>query len=141
MGFCQWAEMGPKVGQKWGFLGARVGQNASKPTLNRFRDIHENPLFTQFKGGWKLFSKNGREAVPTQHNNRQCHKLRKRPGELSLARTRALKISRSQECFQGPLSAGVEEGRKSLPCPTLESRSMCCLKGDTHELSLPCCHM
>ena len=55
---------GLKWVQKWvtsGFLGAKVGQNASKPTfaptLNPFRDIHENPLFTQFKGGGNCFPK------------------------------------------------------------------------------------
>ena len=60
---------GLKWVQKWvksGFLGAKVGQNASKPTfaptLNPFRRIHENPLVTQFKGGWALFSKKGPEA-------------------------------------------------------------------------------
>ena len=73
MGFCQWAEMGPKVGQKWVFgciLGAKVGQNASKPTfaptLNPFRHIHENPLFTQFKGGRDCFPKRAlRQSRPS----------------------------------------------------------------------------
>ena len=61
--------------QKWvksGFLGAKVGQNASKPTFpptsNPFRQIHENPLSTQFKGGGNGFSEKAPEAVPTQHN-------------------------------------------------------------------------
>ena len=36
--------------------------------VNPFRDFRENPLFNQFKG-WKLFSKKGPEAVPTQHKN------------------------------------------------------------------------
>ena len=55
---------GLKWVQKWvksGFLGAKVGQNASKPTFaptsNPFRHIHENPLFTQFKGGGNCFPK------------------------------------------------------------------------------------
>ena len=49
--------------QKWvksGFGGAKLGQNTSKPTfsptLNPFRHVRESPLFTQFRGGWKLFS-------------------------------------------------------------------------------------
>ena len=61
-----------KVGLRWvfvngmewvksGFLGAKVGKNGSKPTfaptLNPFRDFHENPLFTQFKGGGNCFLK------------------------------------------------------------------------------------
>ena len=57
MGFCQWAEMGPKVGfgvQKW-------VKSGSKPTfaltLNPFRDFRENPLFSQFKGGGNYFLK------------------------------------------------------------------------------------
>ena len=76
MGFCQWAGMG----QKWvksGFLGAKVGQLASKPTfaptLNPFRDFHENPLFTQFKGGGNCFLKTAlRQSRPSimQQNNR-----------------------------------------------------------------------
>ena len=37
------------------------------PLLNPLRDFRENPLFSQFKGGWKLFSKKGPEAVRTQH--------------------------------------------------------------------------
>ena len=48
--------------QKWvksEFLGAKVGQNASRPTfaptLNPFRGFHENPLFTQLKGGGNCF--------------------------------------------------------------------------------------
>ena len=61
----KWVFMnGLKWVQKWvksGFLGAKVGQNSSKPTfaptLNQFRLIHENPLFTQFKGGGNCFPK------------------------------------------------------------------------------------
>ena len=53
-------EMGPKVGQKWVF-GCKSGSKCVKttfaPTLNQFRHIHENPLFTQFKGGRKRFPK------------------------------------------------------------------------------------
>ena len=69
MGFCQRAEMGPKVDQKW-VLGAKVGQNASKPTfaptLNPLRHIHENPLFTQFKGGGNCFPKTAlRQSRPS----------------------------------------------------------------------------
>ena len=58
MGFGQWAEMGPKVGQKWVF-GCKSGSKCVKthlsPTLNPFRQIHENPLFTQFKGVENVF--------------------------------------------------------------------------------------
>ena len=72
MGFCQWAEMGPKVG----FGGAKEGQKwvdtHFSPTQNPSRDFCENPLFTQLKGGLeKLFSKKGPEAVPTQHKRSQ----------------------------------------------------------------------
>ena len=46
MGFCQWAEIGPKVV----FLGAEVGQKCVEthfsPTLNSFRDFRGNPLFS-----------------------------------------------------------------------------------------------
>ena len=46
--------MGPKVGQKWVF-GCKSGLKCVKTHfcthLNPFRDIHENPLLTQFKGG------------------------------------------------------------------------------------------
>ena len=31
MGFCQWPEIGSNVGKKWA-LGARFGENGSKPT-------------------------------------------------------------------------------------------------------------
>ena len=31
IGFCRFPEMGPKVGKKW-LLGAKVGENASRPT-------------------------------------------------------------------------------------------------------------
>ena len=60
--------------QKWvesGFLGAKVGKNGSKPTfaptLNPFRDFHENPLFTHFKGGGNclLGCKSGTKCVKT----------------------------------------------------------------------------
>ena len=59
--------------QKWvksGFLGAKVGKNESKPTfaptLNPFRDFHENPLSTQFKGGGNCFLKTAlRQSRPS----------------------------------------------------------------------------
>ena len=47
---------GLKWVQKWvkcEFLGAKVGQNESKPTF----PPTENPLFTQFKGGGNSFPK------------------------------------------------------------------------------------
>ena len=61
----RWALVnGLKWVQEWvksAFLGAKVGQNAtsptSPPTLNQFRQIHENPLFTQFKGVEIVFRK------------------------------------------------------------------------------------
>ena len=64
---------GLKWVQKWvksGFWGAKVGQNAPKPTfsptLNPFRQIHENPLFTQFKGGGNCFPKRAlRQSRPS----------------------------------------------------------------------------
>ena len=73
MGFCQWAEMGPKVGHKWVF-GCKSGSKWVKTHFcTHFKpilaDFHENPLFTQFKGGGNCFLKNGPEAVPTQHNS------------------------------------------------------------------------
>ena len=72
----QWAEMGPKVGQRWIF-GAKVGQNASKPTfaptLNPFRHIHENPLFAQFKGGGNCFPKRAlRQSRPSRTIEQLC---------------------------------------------------------------------
>ena len=61
MGFCQWAEMGPKVGWR---------KPTFAPTLNQFRDFRENPPFWPVLGGGRnLFSKKGPEAVPTQHNH------------------------------------------------------------------------
>ena len=59
MGFCQWAEMGPKVGQKR-VVGCQSGvlmrqSPLFSPTLNPVRHIHENPLFTQLKGGGNSF--------------------------------------------------------------------------------------
>ena len=62
---------GLKWVQEWvksGFLGAKVGQNASKPTfaptLTPFRHTHENPLFAQFKGGRNCYAKSPSERVP-----------------------------------------------------------------------------
>ena len=69
--------MGFVNGLKWvqkcvksGFLGAKVGQNAPKPifapTLNPFWHTHENPLFTQFKGGGNCFPKRAlRQSRPS----------------------------------------------------------------------------
>ena len=57
MGFCQWAEMGPKVGfgvQKWVKSGSKP---TFDPTLNTFRDFRENPLFSQSKGVGNCFLK------------------------------------------------------------------------------------
>ena len=50
------------------FARSRKLQNEENP----FRQIHENPLFTQFKGGGNCFPKRGPEAVPTQHNYSVC---------------------------------------------------------------------
>ena len=59
-------------GSNSGFLGTKMAQKWVEthfsPTSNPFRDFRENPLFSQFKGVGKLFSKKGPEAVPTQHN-------------------------------------------------------------------------
>ena len=60
--------------QKWvksGFLGAKVGKKGPKPTfaptLNPFRDFHENPLFTHFKGGGNCFLKTAlRQSRPSK---------------------------------------------------------------------------
>ena len=65
-GFSQWPEMGIKVG----FLGAKVGENGSKPTclptLDPLRDIDKNPFLTHFKGGSFSVSKKGPQAALTQ---------------------------------------------------------------------------
>ena len=57
MGFCQWSEMGPKVGfgvQKW-------VKSGSKPTFHplqtHFGIFAKTPLFSQFKGGGSCFLK------------------------------------------------------------------------------------
>ena len=69
MGFCKWAEMGPKVGfgvQKW-------VKSGSKPTFHPLYahfGISRKPTPYPVYGGWKLFSKKGPKAVPTQHKSR-----------------------------------------------------------------------
>ena len=61
MGFCQWAGMGQKVGQKWVFgckSGVKRGQNPLlHPLLNPFRDFHENPLLPSLRGVEIVFQK------------------------------------------------------------------------------------
>ena len=58
--FGKYPEMGPKVDEKW-VLGCKRGRKWVKtnflPTCNRFRDIDQDPLFTQFKGGRNCFPK------------------------------------------------------------------------------------
>ena len=64
----QYHEMGPEVGRS-GCLGARVGEDASKPTFPHFKTISghwRKPMFNPLEGGWKLFVAKGPEAVPTQ---------------------------------------------------------------------------
>ena len=60
MGFCQCLKWVQKWVKNWVF-GCKSGSNVSKPTfaptLNPFWHIHENPLFTQFKGGGNCFPK------------------------------------------------------------------------------------
>ena len=55
-------------------MGCKSGPNCFKihfcSHLNPFRDIDKNPLLILVQGGWKLFSKKGPEAVPTQHKTR-----------------------------------------------------------------------
>ena len=57
MGFCQWPEMVSKVG----FLGAKVGENGSRPTflpsLDPSRDIGKHPFLTHFEGVEIVFQK------------------------------------------------------------------------------------
>ena len=59
-------------GSKSGLLGSKVGEKWVEtyfpPTLSPVQDFREDPLFTQFKGGGKLFSRKAPEAGPTQHN-------------------------------------------------------------------------
>ena len=69
--FCQWAEMGPKVGQKWVFgvqKWVRMRRNPLLHPLKTHFGIFTKPTFDPIQGGWKLFSKNGPDAVPTRHN-------------------------------------------------------------------------
>ena len=57
MGFCQWAEMVPKVGfwvQRWVKSGS---QPTFHPFLHPYPDFRENPLFSQFKEGGNCFAK------------------------------------------------------------------------------------
>ena len=58
------------------FISASFWGLGCPTTLNPFRDIHENPLFTQFKGGGNCFIRKGPEAVPTQHKSREGTDLR-----------------------------------------------------------------
>ena len=63
----KWVEklvFGCKDGEKW-------VETYFSPTLKPFRDFRENPLLASLGGGGggELFSKHGREAVPTQHNS------------------------------------------------------------------------
>ena len=59
--------MGPKVVQKWVF-GCKSGSKCVTfaPTLNPLWLFHENPLFTQFKGGGNCFPKRAlRQSWPS----------------------------------------------------------------------------
>ena len=68
-GFCQWPEMGSNV-RKNGLLGAKVGENGSKPTFVPTSDpltqTHSKPILR----GKEIVSKKGPEAALTQHNLR-----------------------------------------------------------------------
>ena len=58
MAFCQWAEMGPKVG----FWVQKRVKSGSKPTfdpLHAHSGIFAKTHFSASLGGWKLFSKKG----------------------------------------------------------------------------------
>ena len=71
MGFCQWAEMGPKVGQKWVFgceSGFKTCQNPPFHPLKTHFGISTKTHFLPSLRGVEIFSKKAPEAVPTQHN-------------------------------------------------------------------------
>ena len=55
-------------GSKSGLLGAKMGEKWVETHFTSILGFRKNPFFSQLKGGWKLFSKKGPEAVPTQHN-------------------------------------------------------------------------
>ena len=98
--------MGPKVGQG-GFLGARVGQHASKPTfapaLSPFWLFHESPLFTQFKGGENCFPKRALRQSRSSINLRLVLLMltdsgnRRALGHAECARGRRLRQQTKQE--------------------------------------------
>ena len=56
MGFCQWAEMGPKVGRKW-VLGCKSGSKRVKTHfsthLKPISGYPRKPTFYPVEGGWK----------------------------------------------------------------------------------------
>ena len=71
MGFCQSPETGLKVGKTRGF-GAKVGQNAPKPTLNPLEPISgdwQTSMFNALRG--VEIVRKGPEAVLAQHNSRE----------------------------------------------------------------------
>ena len=69
MGFCQWAEMGLKVGQKWVF-GCKGGLKCVKTHFfSHFKPISaysRKPTFLPVQGGAESVFQKG-PAVPTQH--------------------------------------------------------------------------
>ena len=128
MGFCQWAEMGPRVGS-WG---AKVGEKWIKthfsPTLDPFRDFRENPLLGQFKGGGNCFleralrqsrpsiSLGAKIGSPLSRGNFESQfpspKLAlKVPSKLPLPHKRGF-FSRCQNCPRGEGSRAAIEWQK-----------------------------
>ena len=77
MGFCQWAEMGPKVGQKWGFWEQKWVKLRQNPLLHPLEThygivtkTHPLPSLREVE---TVFQK-GPEAVPTQHKPREARR-------------------------------------------------------------------